>query len=255
MIFSSLPPHIDPKQVDVLVFDKDNTLTPPNKPLENAMASRIAQLSHSYTIVLLTARDIEVCKKHILEPLDDYDYHPDNLVFGCCNGAEIFVWDRERQDYVQKHVLPWILDPKRFDEATNRMNALLGRSDVYYEPRGSTMLAFVCIPRASPEEERRVFDPDKKKRIACINAVRDIFSDSYEMVPGGSTSIDVALYNKADGMEHLRDILSWKDEAMIVFFGDNFWEYGNDAPIAELDWVISVSVANPTETLIHLESF
>lgn len=56
-------------------------------------------------------------------------------------------------------------------------------------------------------EDRKSFDPDKTKRQRCIEAIRPLFPQEYEIVAGGSTSIDISLYDKAAGMQHLLYVL------------------------------------------------
>jgi len=205
MLFDALPPHILPQKVQVLIFDKDNTITPASQPLEPSMAEMLADLSQDVLIVLLTARDFSICEKEIIAPLERFSYKRENIIFGCCNGAEIFCWDATLGQFARKSVLSGEMDPSVWDEARARMNHILGRDDVSYERRGDTMVTFVCLRRDASPQERQAFDPDKTRRITCIEAVRDIFPDSYELVAGGSTSIDIALYNKAAGIAHIRD--------------------------------------------------
>lgn len=70
------------------------------------------------------------------------------------------------------------------------------------EKRSDTMLSLVCIPRNSTKEERNNFDPDKQKRIFYGNILKKYFPLG-EIVPGGSTTIDITLCTKYDGLQHI----------------------------------------------------
>jgi hypothetical protein len=61
-----------------------------------------------------------------------------------------------------------------------------------------------------------------------------------EIVVSGHTSIDVSLYTKYDGLQHIYTSLGVSCDSCI-YFGDNFAPDGNDTPILT-DTIIAVEV-------------
>lgn len=122
-----------------------------------------------------------------------------------------------------------------------------------FEPRSATMGTFVCIPRDSSSEVRNAFDPDKRRRRAAIQAIREQLpalpdDKEYEILPAGSTSIDVGLHDKKAGMEHIiQSLKSQNQYGNTVFFGDGF-DGGNDTPVAAVMGIAVVHVRDTENT-------
>lgn len=64
---NSLPRNVNYSDISVFVFDKDDTISEPNKPLDVNIANQLADLTRSKNVVILTARDFETCKTQILD--------------------------------------------------------------------------------------------------------------------------------------------------------------------------------------------
>ena len=140
------------------------------------------------------------------------------------------------------------MKPKEFfDEIGKKLARELNAPDLYFEQRSETMGTFVCISRASSDEERKNFDPNGDRRRAAIQKFRHFFPNKYEVIPGGKTSIDVSLYNKEAGMRHLLEYFQYLPCGDVVFFGDGF-DGGNDTPIENIPNVLSVKVENYQQT-------
>lgn len=93
--------HFHWENINILAFDKDNTITPANKPILPEMADLLAKLTHYKNVVILTARDFEICQKHILEIIKNHNVNFQNLIFGCSNGSQIFRYNRKKQEYIR----------------------------------------------------------------------------------------------------------------------------------------------------------
>lgn len=242
-----LPP-IDFSEVRVLAFDKDQTITPPNKPLENPMAEEIKRLIKNRYIVILTARDLEICKKHIIETMDIVKARKDRLILGCCNGSQIYEYDTKKGDYVLKSELEGqIEDASFFENIVETIKKEFDLPEMTFERRSDTMGTFVCISRDSDTEKRKNFDPNGEFRKKIISRLRDFLPEKYEIISGGSTSIDVGIYDKEAGMRHLMEYFEYPVCGNIVFFGDNF-NGGNDTPVEKISDIYSVKVKNPDDT-------
>ena len=236
-------------QRKVFLFDKDGTLTLPNQSLDEAWSFFLSELLKTKKCILLTARDFKTISEQILGKLPE-DTLLQNLIFWCSNGSEIYEWSHGKE-YKKVSSLPgniqaYLPDIQKWVDSINKQNQI----HITIEPRSDTMIALVCIPRDSSKEERENFDPNKKKR----NSYGDIlkwFFPSWEIIPGWSTTIDVSLCTKYDGLIHLYKYYHfWSSDA--IYFWDNFWEYGNDAPILS-DQIPAVNIDTVEElfTLTH----
>lgn len=243
------------ENINILAFDKDNTITPANKPMLSEMAEILARLTQEKIVVILTARDFEICQNHILEIIKNYKVNFQNLILGCSNGSQIFRYNHKKQEYVRASELVWELDISRANEALGVLRKSL-HPDLQFEKRSNTMGAFFP-PRDISDKERKNFDPTgerRKKAIEELVSLR-IFSENCEIIPGGSTSIDVGIYDKEAGMRHLINFFKYSPEkyGQIAFFGDGF--PGNDAPVKNIDGIHIFPVKNPDETLKKLQNF
>lgn len=136
------------------------------------------------------------------------------------------------------------IDTKK-DRLLEMANDFFGRNDMQMEQRSPTMAA-ICPPRTLTNEERKSFDPTGEKRKNFITKIREeqIFPENYEIIPGGSTSIDIGLYDKESGMRHLIRHFGYSQEnhGQILFFGDGF--PGNDSPVLKIPGINIVRVDN-----------
>lgn len=249
MLYRGKLPDVNLENIQILAFDKDDTITPPNKPMESSMAKEIKRLTINRYILILTARDIDTCREQILEPMEQVCERKDRVIFACCNGSQIYDFDNEKKDYLLKSALTGQLESQEFfDEIGKKLAEELDAPDLYFERRSDTMGAFVCISRDSTDEQRRKFDPDGGRRRAAIEKFRHLFLAEYEVIPGGKTSIDVSLYNKEAGMRHFLEYFQYQLCGDVVFFGDGF-DGGNDTPVENIQSVLSVKVENYQQTL------
>ena len=249
MLYRGKLPEVDFNNIRILAFDKDDTITPPNKPMELSMAEELKRLTYNRYILILTARDIHTCREQILNAMEQVNERKNRLILACCNGSQIYAFDNKKQEYLLKSSLEGELEsPEFFDEIGKKLAEELGAPDLYFERRSDTMGTFVCISRDSTDEQRKNFDPDGERRSAAIKKFRHLFPNEYEVIPGGKTSIDVSLYNKEAGMRHLLEYFQYPLYGDVVFFGDGF-DGGNDTPVENIPSVLSVKVENYQQTL------
>lgn len=242
MHHNSTLPHLD---FFIFIFDKDGTITPPNQPMTEEFAKSFRHFIDKRRSVILTARDFNTCESQILTPIGKWYEHL--LALACSNGSEIYTHDGNNWNLVSK--LPGTLHDHMdtIKGAEETLRDVLKKDSLHFEFRSEGMGAFVCIPRDSTKEDRDAFDSDKQKRLEAIEKIRHLFPSSYEIIPGGQTSIDVSLMNKKHWLEHVIKYLG-VDTKEIVYFGDSF-ENGNDTPILDIEDVTTISVQDPENTL------
>lgn len=237
----------------VFIFDKDGTITPPNEPMTEDFSKVFQEFLRNHHSIILTARDFSACEVQILSMIGTGDLLK-NCTLACSNGTEIYesVW--EQWTWKKTSILPGNI--RESDPAIKRALTILReffeRPDIVFEYRSDGMGTFVCIPRSSSSETRKNFDPDKTKRLQAIEKIKNLFPDSYEIIPGGQTSIDLSLMNKKHGLEHIIHHFSLQ-KTDIVYFGDSF-ENGNDTPILDLQDITTVAVEDEKTTLRILKN-
>lgn len=260
---------MDINSFELFAFDKDHTITPANAEIQGEMIDMLLRIMREKVVVILTARDIETCRQHIIEPIRArvseriFSHIIGRLVLGCSNGSQIFRYQRESRDYVLQHELSGEIAPSsEFSKLIPDMARILwvDAEKMYFERRSATMGTFVCIPRDSTSEQRQAFDSDRSKRQAAIDAIYDRLpplpdGKSYEILPAGATSIDLALHNKKAGMEHVLETLGYAGQGEdVIFFGDGF-DGGNDTPVAMIQDIAVVHVKSPENTAAILSDF
>ena len=81
MLYRGKLPDVNFENIRILAFDKDDTITPPNKPMELSMAEEIKRLTLNRYILILTARDIGTCREQILETMEQVCERKDRIIF------------------------------------------------------------------------------------------------------------------------------------------------------------------------------
>lgn len=121
------------------------------------------------------------------------------------------------------------------------------------EERGS-MVVFSIIGRKADKKLKKEFDPTKEKRKKLIKEFFKPRLPEFEMVIGGTTTIDFTKkgFNKSFGIKKVKEIFGYEYDEMI-YFGDDLQKGGNDYAVKE--FVEAVEVKNPDETLIKLKEF
>lgn len=228
---------------EYIIFDKDGTLTPHNRPIEDKYKAQFSQYIQANRVIILTARDFDACKSHLLDPIGDTAH---KLILACSNGSEIFVFEDDNWKMVSKieGTLSW--QQNAINECINIMDHTFGLQQVTFEYRSDAMGAFALIPRDSTQSDRSKLDPNKILRKKIINTIRPLFPDEYEIIAAGQTSIDVSLVNKKVGMEHILQYCNITPN-MAVYFGDSF-DGGNDKPTLDIADLTTVAVKNAQHT-------
>ncbi len=227
----------------IFIFDKDGTITEPNEALDSDGVIFLTKLLETKKCIILTARNIETLETQILEKLWG-NTNFQNLIFACSNGSEIYEYsDKKKYEKVSSlegNISIYRKDIEKWVTYINEQEHLY----ITIEDRSDTMISLVCIPRESSKEARNNFDPDKQKRIHYGNILKQYFP-LWEIIPGGSTTIDITLCTKYDGLQHLyQNYEFWSDKA--IYFWDNFWEYGNDTPVMT-DPIPCINIKSPKE--------
>jgi phosphomannomutase len=262
-----------------LVFDIDNTLTPPRRPLEREMAEVLGALTVPF--YLDAGSDLPLVERQFLRPLHEFGYRGEIDAF-LCNGARRYrcAFDgglsvRLLRDFdLREH-----LGEADFAALLGALQGLLDEEEFRLPPplrvigeriveRGA-MINFTPIGRPrgdlSPEAYRNrdafvPFDAETGYRRRMLARLEDELADLRErkglcLTLGGQTSFDICVAGN-DKSYALRALL---DEGYdeLTFVGDALFAGGNDGVVLEFvaRWparsecpVRTVRVADWTET-------
>ncbi len=244
----------------LFAFDKDGTITPPNSPLSKESAYFLANFLEQHNISILTARDIKTCQEHIIDPLIQENPSMDltKITLACSNGSEIFAFQKNEYKKVSTDTYAlWLKGGDWFDLKQTCNQALRITKTIFpqatIEIRWDFFIAIPCILRSASVQERNSLDPNAEKRQQIITQLKEIFPDFFEILPGGKTTIDIALINKEYGMRHLMKYFKITNPNEIHYFGDSF-DGGNDEPVKNIEGIHIHEVKNLDETFEILKN-
>ncbi len=232
----------------LIVFDNDNTLTLPKKPLDNEMSELLAELLKYYKIVIITWLKFDTIKKHILDYLSKENL--DNLIVLPTIGTQWYDftsegWEPRYQEFLSSEEVKKI--KKAFDKVLKELDLIPPKTRWELVEDRWTQVTYSGLGQNAPLEQKLKFDPDKKIRQKIVYELKKYLPD-WEIGIAGSTSIDVTRkgLDKAYGIHKLMKHLNLKPEE-ILFVGDALFPWGNDEPVKKT-WVYTIQIKNPEDT-------
>ncbi len=213
------------KQIKLIAMDLDGTLTQHKTPLSDAHAEILTRLSKKYKLLMVGAG---MCRRIF----NQMNHFPVDILGNY--GMQYAEYDEEAKDIriVFDKVLPCDRESVEARVAAMRkkhgFTAFVGNSVEYHS---SGCVTFPLLGTAAKQEDKLAFDPDRSKRRAIYDEVKDVFSD-YIVFVGGSSSFDMAPapYNKRYALEQYCDERGIAyDEA--VYIGDDYGLGGNDESV------------------------
>ncbi len=264
-----------------LIFDVDNTLTPPRRPLPPEMAAALGALPLAFYIA--AGSDLSIVEAQFVRPLHGAGFRGTFDAF-VCNGSDRYRFELDdgigcdtlRVFSLRDHLgagefaalvatLQDVIDEPRFRLPTPL--AVVGERII---DRGSMInLAPIGRPtRMTPEAYRArdafvAFDERTGYRRRMLDAIRaalapSIASGGLRVTFGGQTSFDIVVAEN-DKTYPLRQLLS-EGYTQLTYFGDALFAGGNDAAVLEFvnAWprppapIVAVQVRSWQDTLARL---
>lgn len=239
---------MDKNKIKLIAFDLDGTLTQHKTPLSPEHREILTRLSKKYKLLMAGAgmcqRIFNQMEKFPIDILGNYglqyaEYRPetgeieivDNKTFPC---------DRESVD-------------KRVTELRQKYGYTeFAGENVEFHASGCVTIPL--LGTKAKQEDKLAFDPDRSKRRAIYEEVKELFSD-YVVFVGGSSSFDMAPapYNKAHALQQYcaaRGIAA--DE--VVYVGDDYGPGGNDESVYLSD-IRFIKVDDYTKLSEYLKEF
>lgn len=200
-----------------LFFDMDLTIAPPREPMLPAMHERLTSLPHDIVVVTGSLADQISFQTHQLPAL--YLAVNGNHAMDV-NGNEL--WrnpdlDETHRDEIYAHI----------EKITAQLDHELNSEWHPIEDRGA-QITFSPIGNRAPVEQKRTYDPDRKKRETWLADI-PFLSDDIMVKIGGSTSFDYIHKERHKGanVRKLIEHMGW-NTSDCVYFGDGLYPGGND---------------------------
>lgn len=209
-----------------LFFDMDKTIAPPRELILPEMYELLASLPYSLTIV--SGQEVEKIKWQS-NGLPSYTLGQNGNHATDTEDAEL--WHQPLEPHHRQEIMTHI------EEMVAALEHELNHDWTPIEDRGA-QITFSPIGNTAPVEHKRIYDPDRRKREALLNAVPFI-SEELTVKIGGSTSLDYIHKDRHKGsnVKKLIDHLGWRSEDC-VYYGDGLYPGGNDeAVIGVIDTV------------------
>ena len=216
---------MDKNKIKLVAFDLDGTLTQHKTPLSEEHKQVLDQLGKKYKLLMAGAG---MCHR-IFNQMNQY---PIDILGNY--GLQYAEYNPETKDIeIKKNaVLP--CDRESVDKRVTQLRHRYGYTEFAgdnVEFHASGCVTIPLLGTKAKSEDKLAFDPDRSKRRAIYEEVKELFSD-YIVFVGGSSSFDMAPapYNKAYALaEYCKEHGIAHDE--VVYVGDDYGPGGNDESV------------------------
>lgn len=218
------------KDVKLIAFDLDGTLTQHKSPLSPENRAILEQLAKKYKLLMAGAGQ---CRRIF----DQMGHFPIDIVGNY--GMQYAEYDPETKDInILRNDSVTACDSATVEQRVNALRRDYGYTEykgnsVEYHPSGC--LTYAILGTKADIEDKLAFDPDRSKRRKFYDRVVADFPE-YTVFVGGSSSFDMApkpydkyyaldRYCKEKGLTH----------DQVVYVGDDYGPGGNDEAVYKSD--------------------
>lgn len=221
---------MDVSKIKLIAFDLDGTITQHKTPVSPEHRAILERLSKKYCLVMTGAG---MCRR-IFEQLGRF---PIDIYGGY--GLQLALYRPELGDIeiVQDVCVP--CDRESIEKRVTMLREKYGFTEfagenVEYHASGA--VTFPILGTKAKFEDKLAFDPDRSKRRAILEDVKQVFSD-YIVCIGGTSSFDMAPapYNKAYALSKYCEEHGFSHDA-VAYVGDDYGPGGNDEPVYLADY-------------------
>jgi hydroxymethylpyrimidine pyrophosphatase-like HAD family hydrolase len=238
-----------------LVFDIDNTLTPPRQTLEREMAEALVNLSVPFA--LAAGSDLGIVQGQFFDPLARFGYRGGFDAF-LCNGATLYRCecdggakvDLVREFRFRDHlgaaafprllgILESILEDSQYrlpDHVPVVGDRIIDRgSMVNFAPAGRPRGANLSSEARASRDAFVAYDGESGYRSKLLAHLKERFAEFADVdlvvTLGGQTSFDIVVKgsDKSAAVKHLIDA----GVGEVVYFGDALFDGGNDGTVLD----------------------
>ncbi|MBR1969646.1 MAG: HAD family phosphatase [Clostridia bacterium] len=214
----------------LIAFDLDGTLTQHKTPLSPQHRDILFKLKEKHMLVMAGAGQAQ----RIFKQMNEF---PIDII-----GNYGMQYARYNNETKKLETVYDITEKCNRAECEKRVTFLRGKygftdfagDNVEYHPSGC--ITFPLLGTKAKQEDKLKFDPDRSKRRAFYNEVKELFYE-YNVFVGGSSSFDMAPipYNKYYALDKYctEKGLSHNE---VVFVGDDYGIGGNDESVYKSDF-------------------
>ena len=216
---------MDVKKIKLIAFDLDGTLTQHKTPLSAEHREILTKLSKKYKLLMAGAgmcmRIFNQMEQFPIDILGNY-----GLQYGEYNAAT--------GELEIKENLTFPCDRESVEKRVTMLREKYGFTEFAgdnVEFHASGCVTFPILGTKAKQEDKLAFDPDRSKRRAIYEDVKQVFSD-YVVFVGGSSSFDMAPapYNKAYALAKYCEARGIAHDE-VVYVGDDYGPGGNDESV------------------------
>lgn len=213
------------KNIKLIAFDLDGTLTQHKSPLSIENKKSLDALGKKYKLLMVGAgQALRIFNQMEHFPIDIIGNY--GLQYGKYNG------ESKQLDIIEDVKIS--CDRQSVEKKINflrekfHFNNFIGDS-VEFHPSGC--FTFAILGTKAKLEDKLLFDPDRKKRRAIYNEVASLFPN-YHVFVGGSSSFDMAPrpYDKYYALSKYCAEHGFSHD-QVVFVGDDYGLGGNDESV------------------------
>ena len=216
---------MDVKKIKLIAFDLDGTLTQHKSPLSDENRAVLTALSKKYKLLMAGAG---MCRR-IFEQMGRF---PIDIIGNY--GMQTALYNEQTGDI---DIVEDIQLPCDREDVAKRVTAMREKhgfteftgENVEYHSSGC--VTFPILGTKANIEDKLSFDPDRSKRRAIYDEIKEVFSD-YTVFVGGSSSFDMAPfpYNKYYALDKYCKEHGLTHEE-VAFVGDDYGPGGNDESV------------------------
>ena len=240
---------------ELIIFDKDGTLTPSKSNIDSVMVDLLVKLLAKKKVAIISGGGYELFETQLLNKFPAGAQNFANLFLLPTSGTRLYVWQGSWQEKYAENLsesdkalimekLKFALEAAKY-ELPSQTNGKQSFGEII-EDRGS-QITFSALGQNAPLKLKEAWDPTREKRQQIAAFLQEKLP-RFDVRIGGSTSIDITMkgVNKAYGIRKLEEFLKIPVEN-IVFVGDTIFPGGNDYP-AKSTGVDCIQVSGPEET-------
>ena len=216
--------------IKLMAFDLDGTLTQHKTKLSDEHREILTKLQEKYTLIMVGAGQ---CRR-IFNQLDAF---PIDIIGNY--GMQYAKYNPETKDID----MVYDIQENCNKEETEKKVTFLREKHGFTEFAGENVeyhisgcITFPVLGTKAAQADKLAFDPDRKKRRAFYDEVKELFPD-YNVCVGGSSSFDMAPkpYNKYYALAKYCEENGIKHDE-VVFVGDDYGIGGNDESVYVSDF-------------------
>ena len=247
----------------IIAFDLDGTLSVSKRPVAEDVAQLVEALAKQIPVAIISGGTFKQFNTQFLPAFHKNGFDESfvkNLILLPTSGSQRYEYNLEKKEWVITDLEPFPEEIK--DKAKKILKEVIesGKYDIPENPIGEyvedrlTQLSISALGQDAPIEQKKLWDPDQKKR-QKIKMVLDKELPEVSIIIGGTTTIDILNkgFDKGVGLLRLLDKLGLKKEDML-FVGDAIFPGGNDYAPKEIG-MDTVQVSGPDEAAKYIKEW